>query len=163
MPVTRRSGAAGARTSRRKASDVSDASASSATRRTTRFAKAPAKKKSTVDPPRPDSCSGSDSDSDADEAVISAVNIAAKAIKDKFASLLSSSSPLSPAPAGNELTHLIPGYTAPMELKSSADSSNMYIDYERVRVDKKKKKKKKKAMSFPAGKDLLLNFLRRRF
>eukprot|EP00518_Triparma_eleuthera_P018198 CAMPEP_0197554746 /NCGR_PEP_ID=MMETSP1320-20131121/11938_1 /TAXON_ID=91990 /ORGANISM="Bolidomonas sp., Strain RCC2347" /LENGTH=363 /DNA_ID=CAMNT_0043115665 /DNA_START=178 /DNA_END=1266 /DNA_ORIENTATION=- len=105
--------------------------------------------------PSPDSDSDSESDSDLDEAMISAVNIAAKAIKDKFASLSSKSKSKSTAKQnpGNELTSLIPGYTAPMKLVSSAnDPANLYIDYERFKPGKKNKKnKKKEEMSRPAA------------
>ena len=70
----------------------------------------------------------SDSDSD-DEAVISAINLAASAVKAKLAKFGSISSSTSTSAPSNELTFLIPGYTAPMSLTVSSGAPELYIDY----------------------------------
>lgn len=75
-------------------------------------------------PPPPSDSSSSDSDSGDDEALTSAINVASAAISLKF-----SSAPRGAGnERGNELTFLIPGYTAPMSLTGKAPP--LYIDYD---------------------------------
>jgi hypothetical protein len=78
-----------------------------------------------------DDSASSDSDSE-DEAVISAINTAAAAISKKFPDGAAAKK------KGNELTFLIPGYTAPMSLSAGA-SQPLYIDYTKVSATKKAK------------------------
>lgn len=88
-------------------------------------AKKAASKPSASPSPSPES-SDSDSDSD-DEAVVSAINLAASAVKKKLAS--------TSQPSGNELTFLIPGYTAPMSLTSDTPTPELYINYDKKKTN----------------------------
>lgn len=75
-------------------------------------------------PPSPsDDDDSSDSDSD-DEAVVSAINLAAGAVKKKLTET-------APPTTSNELTFLIPGYTAPMSLTSNSKTPELYIKYDK--------------------------------
>ena len=102
-----------------------------------------------------DSSSSSDDDSD-DDAVTSAINLAASAIKKKWST---------PKPPSNELTNLVPGYTAPMKLSSSlaTGSSDLYINYTpynpKIKNDKSKRGKAKQTAqcATPAATFDLLN------
>ena len=99
--------------------------------------------------------SSSDSDEDElDEAVVAAINTAAAAISKKFAAASSSSfsSSSSSKPPSNELTHLIPGYTAPLSLTSGLESTPLYISYTAPQpLDKDVKKRAAAFTSDPAA------------
>lgn len=115
------------RTTRSSAVNVTDLGASKSTAAKTSSKKkgTNTKKAASQPPPSPrPSPESSDSDSDSDdEAVVSAINLAASAVKKKLA-------PTSQC-AGNELTFLIPGYTAPMSLTSDTRTPDLYIKYDK--------------------------------
>ena len=153
------------RSSRRKESDISDIASDTSKRSNTSskaskasMGKAKATPKSKLKPkskpptptknkqnnfsPSPksnESSSDSSSDSSDDEAIISAVNIASSAIKSAFSnpSLTKNNN----NNKSNELTFLIPGYTAPMSLTSDYSSANLYINYEAPSAKKKQSSK----------------------
>ena len=95
--------------------------------KTTRTSARSAKKPPPPPSPTPsfDDSSTSDSDSE-DDAITSAINTASAAIAKKFN--------VPDESGGNELTFLIPGYTAPMSLESGV-TAPLYIEYDKKKKD----------------------------